>query len=167
MLSEIVVSQESCGYKSNRLGLERTFQNLCLKEWVLVNMSNYTMVDNIPLAVLFVYTLWFIWYWRNLTIFNASFSWPYNDWQPISWDTMRRAQSRMKSEIMISWEKRNHSFVKLNVDGSAQGQSGLAAAGGLIMDEYGHWIVGFTYKIGITFSLTTELWAMYHGLKLC
>ncbi|EOY33605.1 Uncharacterized protein TCM_041535 [Theobroma cacao] len=49
---------------------------------------------------------------------------------------------------MIVGEKLKQRYVKLNIDGSAKGQSGMAAAGGLIKDENGNWIVGFTFKIG-------------------
>ena len=42
--------------------------------------------------------------------------------------------------------------MKLNTDGSSLGNPGLAAAGGLIRDGNGSWVVGFTRKIGVASS---------------
>ncbi|EOY32563.1 Uncharacterized protein TCM_040555 [Theobroma cacao] len=78
-----------------------------------------------------------------------------------------REQRRVKLKVLIAWEKPWPSYVKLNVDGSAKGQPGEVTGGGIICDDKGNWIVGFTYKVGVLFSLTTELWALYQRLKLC
>ncbi|CAL5386082.1 unnamed protein product [Camellia sinensis] len=42
-----------------------------------------------------------------------------------------------------------------------------AAAGGLIRDDRGRWIAGFSKNIGVTSSssVAAELWAMSDGLK--
>ena len=59
-------------------------------------------------------------------------------------------------------------WVKLNTDGSAQGNPGLAEGGGLIRDCHGNWISGFARAIGLPLSIVAELWAIRDGLtRLC
>lgn len=47
-----------------------------------------------------------------------------------------------------------NSFVKVNVDGSAKGNPGLSAAGGIIRDRFGQWLSGFNSR----FSFLPFLW---------
>ena len=47
--------------------------------------------------------------------------------------------------------------MKLNTDGSANGNLGLAGCGGMIRDDSGQWIVGFSKCIGITSSFVAKL----------
>ena len=47
--------------------------------------------------------------------------------------------------------------MKLNTDGLANGNPGLARCRGVIRDDSGQWIVGFSKCIGITSSFATEL----------
>ena len=44
---------------------------------------------------------------------------------------------------------------------------GLAGGGGLIRDEAGVWVAGFTRKLGKVNSFCAELWALRDGLLLC
>ena len=57
--------------------------------------------------------------------------------------------------------------MKLNTDGSANGTSGLAGCGGVIRNDEGQWIVGFSKCIGITNSFAAELWGLREGFILC
>ena len=59
------------------------------------------------------------------------------------------------------------SWVKLNTDGSTQGNLGLAGCGGLLRDCHGNWISSFARAIGLTSSLAAELWAVRDGLTRC
>ena len=47
---------------------------------------------------------------------------------------------------------------------SSLGNSGLAGGGGVIRDEIGNWVVGFSRRIGVTSSFEAELWALRDGL---
>ncbi|KAK9990593.1 hypothetical protein SO802_025578 [Lithocarpus litseifolius] len=67
----------------------------------------------------------------------------------------------------IKWEKPNTGWVKLNTDGSADVASGTAGGGGLIRDDRGNWIMGFTRKIGKANCFLAEMWALRDGLLLC
>ena len=59
------------------------------------------------------------------------------------------------------------SWVKLNTNGSVQGNLGLAGCGGLLRDWHGNWISGFARAVGLTSSLAAELWAIHDGLYRC
>ena len=45
-----------------------------------------------------------------------------------------------------SWEKPDPGWIKLNTDGSSSGSVGIAVGGGLIRDEFGNWLIGFSRK---------------------
>ena len=67
----------------------------------------------------------------------------------------------------MCWEKPPPGWAKLNTDGAAVGSSGLAGCGGLIRDENGAWVAGFSRNIGSTTSFAAELWGIRDGLALC
>ena len=68
--------------------------------------------------------------------------------------------------LSIGWKPPPLGFYKLNTDGSAKGNPGMAGAGGLIRDYRGNWIGGFFRNIGFTHSLAAELWGLRDGLAL-
>ena len=54
----------------------------------------------------------------------------------------------------------------MNIDGSAIENLGIAGCGGILRDEHGHWIKGFTKKIGIN-SFVAEHQGLRDGLLIC
>ena len=56
----------------------------------------------------------------------------------------------------IKWEKANTGWVKLNTNGSADIAAGTTEGGGLIRDDRGSWIMGFTRKIDKADSFLAE-----------
>ena len=67
----------------------------------------------------------------------------------------------------IRWEKPPVGWMKLNTNGSVFGSLGVAGWGGVIRDDRGNWISGFTKRIGITNSFTAEMWGLREGLIMC
>lgn len=57
-------------------------------------------------------------------------------------------------------------WLKLNTDGSAIGNFGLASGGELIHNENGDWVMGFARSLGITFGVMAELCALKDGPTL-
>ena len=53
-----------------------------------------------------------------------------------------------------------------NIDGAVRGAPGPAGAGGVIRDEAGIWILGFSETVGHCSVLKAELRAILRGLKL-
>ena len=56
---------------------------------------------------------------------------------------------------------------KLNTDGSVLSSVGQAGCGGVVRDDHGNWIAGFTRHIGATDSFAAELCGLRDGLSLC
>ena len=67
----------------------------------------------------------------------------------------------------VRWEKPPPGWANLNTNGAAVGNPGLARCGGLIRDENGAWLAGFSRNIVSTTSYATELWGLRDGLALC
>lgn len=68
----------------------------------------------------------------------------------------------------IRWERPRSGWRKLNTDGSSLGNPGLVGGGGgVIRDEIGNWVAGFSRRIGVTSSFEAELWALRDGLTIC
>ena len=71
------------------------------------------------------------------------------------------------TNMLVSWERPGQGKQKLNTDGSAQGNSGLAGGGGILRDDQGNQVLGYSRKIGRTTSFLVELWALRDRLHLC
>lgn len=66
----------------------------------------------------------------------------------------------------IGWKPPPPSFFKLNTDGSARGNPGMASVGGLLRDPRGAWVGSFSRAICFTNSMAAELWGLRDGLVL-
>ena len=69
--------------------------------------------------------------------------------------------------IQIRWEKPLLGWVCLNTNGSALGNPGRVSCGGVIWNDRGDWIEGFSRSIEVTISFIVELWALRDNLNLC
>lgn len=67
----------------------------------------------------------------------------------------------------MRWERPPEGWSKLNTDGAVIGSMGLAGCGGIVRDDHGGWLVGFSGHIGIADSFVAELWGLKDGLILC
>ena len=139
--------------------------NACLK-------SSHT-VKGIPWFSIFSFAIWALWKQRNQVVFNNKGVNP-NISNVIFMQAMEFVycvtQPRCRNRMIvrqIKWEKPDMGWVKLNTDGAADVAAGSAGGGGLIRDDQGNWIIGFTRKIGKTSSFLAETWALRDGLILC
>ena len=67
-------------------------------------------------------------------------------------------------EKLIAWTRLSEGWVTINTDRASHGNPGRAAAGGVVRDEHGSWLVGFALNIGICSAPMAELWGVYYGL---
>ncbi|KAL6206588.1 hypothetical protein ACLB2K_023836 [Fragaria x ananassa] len=74
-----------------------------------------------------------------------------------------RAQKRIR---LVLWHPPLSPWIKLNTDGLAKGNPGLAACGGVFRDYQGHFIGGFTTPIGHHNAFFSELLAVIIGIEL-
>ena len=75
--------------------------------------------------------------------------------------------SNARTSKLVRWEKPPSGWTKLNTDGAALGNPGVAGCGGIVWDERGNWVAGFARKIRIASSFKAELWGLRDGLTLC
>ncbi|XP_061344134.1 uncharacterized protein LOC133290088 [Gastrolobium bilobum] len=68
--------------------------------------------------------------------------------------------------MKISWQFPIEGYVKLNTDGTARGNPGPAACGGVIRDSSGRWLHGFACKLGVCSAFKAELRGILRGLKI-
>lgn len=54
----------------------------------------------------------------------------------------------------------------MNIDGCMKGPSGSIGAGGLLRDNNGNWISGFTANLWKGKIIAAELWGLFFGLRL-
>ncbi|CAL2255075.1 unnamed protein product [Prunus armeniaca] len=144
------------------------------KEWLLRNLQSKRMVYNgLPWPLVFALYLWFIWKWRCKGIFDQRFVMPVDPQQLIlqyAWEWFNAnkppSPSYMPSVVQIHWIAPTHGVCKINTDGSRNSDSGSIGAGGLLRDNYGAWIKGFSVNLGVGSVLEAELWGIFWGLHL-
>ena len=74
--------------------------------------------------------------------------------------------SAPRRDHLCRWQPPGVGCVKLNTDAVCKLPMYLAAAGGLIRDNLGRWLLGFMYNIGACTPLEAELWAILEGLRV-
>ena len=57
-------------------------------------------------------------------------------------------------------------YLKLNTNGSALGNPGLAGVGRVLRDHWGWWISGFSLHVGLATNNMVELAVVKQGLKM-
>ncbi|KAJ0047890.1 hypothetical protein Pint_16241 [Pistacia integerrima] len=75
-------------------------------------------------------------------------------------------KTESKMDVPVHWSPPPKDWVKLNIEGSSIWHLGCAGAGGIVRNEFGKWLLGYTETLGNCSSLTAELNALYQGLKL-
>ena len=161
-----------------QLGVKITNQGFWLtnlQEWLDVNgkaSNNYKSGDP-PWKMIYPFALWNLWKCRNNFVFNRKSQNPRLAAEIIqqTLEFMYCVSSpRGPSQSLIRrvrWERPPEGWCKLNTDGVASGNSGLAGCGGIVRDEHGSWLASFSRRIGITTSFVAELWGLRDGLMMC
>ncbi|KAK6803132.1 hypothetical protein RDI58_000916 [Solanum bulbocastanum] len=94
---------------------------------------------------------------------------PYITW-PLEWKklcTFIENCSHDTKVTMVKWTRPQDSWVKLNTDGSAQGNPGNIGAGGILRDQKGNIIFAFAAPLGQGTNNLAEVEAAIFGLKWC
>ncbi|GKV31452.1 hypothetical protein SLEP1_g40137 [Rubroshorea leprosula] len=131
-----------------------------------------TNVLNIPWNTLFCFAIWGVWLQHNQTVHSP---------QPFQLNNLQSSIIERAAEFWASaipkatciyheenfkWAKPPPNVIKLNMDGSAKGNPGILATGGIFHDHHGNWKFGYARKIDWSNSLAAELWAIRDGLQL-
>ncbi|EOY31223.1 Uncharacterized protein TCM_038187 [Theobroma cacao] len=73
---------------------------------------------------------------------------------------------RRKEEISVGWSPPITGGIALNVDGAFKKSQRKAAAAGVLRDEHGNWLCGFSMKLEKCSAFRAELWGIFKGLSL-
>jgi ribonuclease HI len=120
-------------------------------------------------------TCWFLWKWRNKSIFEDDFQQPNNPILAIHNFTrgmdlcstqLPHPNIQRKETIYIGWKKPPEGWIKLNSDGACKRGGESSGCGGLFRNSDGRWIKGYFKKIGVCDAFHAELWGMYLGLDM-
>ncbi|CAL2237758.1 unnamed protein product [Prunus armeniaca] len=121
--------------------------------WLKVNLlSKAKWGGGLPWSVVFVFTCWYLWKWRNKHIFL-----------PLDESVVDPVKTPNGCERLGQGFS---GMFKLNVDGSRRAASACIGAGGVIRGANGNWICGFAVNLGKGQILEAELWGLYFGLHL-
>lgn len=144
------------------------FNSLGWYDWIHFNISfnkSWTQVFGIG--------LWHIWNSRNKTIFKGYMQRPTTIYKTILVDYMftnkafqeKNAATNKEQTQNMKWEKPKAGFVKINTDGCWKSMD-HASGGGVIRDDKGNWIVGFSVKFAAKTPEAAELLAIRVGLHI-
>ncbi|CAA0836031.1 Polynucleotidyl transferase- ribonuclease H-like superfamily protein [Striga hermonthica] len=152
------------------------FFRLQLEQWISFNLLHSKDLGQ-AWDRTFGVVVWKLWQWRNEFIFQGKqrtlqvckkdiFS--YIDGLSTSLAAAQKlgGTGHLRVPRWIRWMRPPPDWVKLNSDGSYNGVSGLGYAGGLLRDENGNWLGGFTLNIGYCSIMAAELWGLFRGLSL-
>lgn len=147
-----------------------------ISDWVFdnCNSSSKSRIANIPWSCIFPFILWTIWLDRNDLIHNPEIRRYSRGIVSLSkercfefWAAVDKPRNRFAfKEVQIGWSPPPSGSCKMNTDGAAKSNPGMAAAGGVLRDSRGRWLGSFARNIGWTTSLEAELWALRDGLQL-
>ncbi|RYR24105.1 hypothetical protein Ahy_B02g057597 isoform A [Arachis hypogaea] len=115
-----------------------------------------------------------LWDWRNREVHDQGYTRPPNPHREIEKKVKeireafdRRMKERIikqKEERQIKWNPPPQGWITLNTDGSRQNNK--AGCGGILRNEDGKWVGGFSYYIGDCTAYRAELWGIDQGLKI-
>jgi hypothetical protein len=117
----------------------------------------------------FTTTCWFLWIWRNKTIFKEDFQKPNNpvlvtniftrgmnlcSTQPIHWNFQRI------ETIYIDWNKTPENRIKFNNDNVSKGGGESSSCDDVFRNFDGRQIKRYIGKVGVCDALHAKLWGM-------
>ncbi|KAK9029308.1 hypothetical protein V6N11_026427 [Hibiscus sabdariffa] len=151
------------------------FFALDFKQWLFLNLTNDGNFARVSLNwnMLFGSLFWCIWCRRNDGIFGTAATQSgsvlqrgLRMQQEAVAASVRGADGagRVVTGAAVRWTKPQFGWHKLNSDGALDNRNGVASCGGLIRDDGGSWLIGFSKRIGICSVLEAELWGIYEGL---
>jgi len=126
----------------------------------------------------FAITLWYIWKWRCAHSHNAIADIPTDIGEFLLFKFQEVLQALEKgspdagqprsvlTEQWVCWEPPMGGWTVLNTDGAARGNLGPEGAGGVLRNDKGEWMTGFSEYLGHCSAMKAELKAVLRGLNI-
>ncbi|KAF7824249.1 ribonuclease H [Senna tora] len=151
------------------------FFSLNEKDWIKYNLDNNCSKNHVDdWNSMFGISCWYIWKQRNDWVFNNRHNLA-NSLIPIIYIHMRNftaannsicCDSNFQKHLeFISWKPPEQDWMKINVDGSHRKDDNSICCGGVVRDNIGRWITGFTKRLGHGSEFQAEIWAILLGLR--
>ncbi|KAK7268687.1 hypothetical protein RIF29_21393 [Crotalaria pallida] len=123
-------------------------------------------------SALFFASLWWIWRAKNAmcidhlkipipTVMNSI-----NNLYSLIKNELNPVPAASSPQRWVKWENPPAGFIAVNVDGSCFDNPGPAGFGGLLRDDLGKWLLGFSGHIGISYNLHAEIEAIRNRLEV-
>ncbi|MCH94985.1 putative non-LTR retroelement reverse transcriptase, partial [Trifolium medium] len=146
-------------------------------EWIHLNLNNkFGQNYGNDWKAIWATTCYLLWQWRNKSIHDAEFVIPERPWQVVmdyvaAYNHSMLVEEQLRHEkvqqqVDIRWLAPPPGWFALNSDGAAKLSESKAGCGGVLRNETGNWIEGFTKALGDTTAYMAELWGIYEGLRL-
>lgn len=151
------------------------FFSLKLKEWLHWNLSNAGTIDcdGNEWQLLFSTITWFLWKQRNDFVLKKKTNRGSQDivanvvlWAKSCVDRESWHYLACVSRTKNHWQHPEQGWIKLNVDGSVSNIQIRANIGGVLRDNKGQWITGFSMHTGMVEITRVEALAILEGLQL-
>lgn len=72
----------------------------------------------------------------------------------------------VQRNFLVTWEKPDEDWIKLNCDGALKFAYLRAGCGGLLQGADGYWIQGFCRFVGDILIIKAKAWALLEGVRL-
>ncbi|GAU51253.1 hypothetical protein TSUD_412460, partial [Trifolium subterraneum] len=147
-----------------------------LHQWIDLNLSTSIGIRrDLDWDAVWVTTCFWLWKWRNKRVHEPNHT---SQWKPWSFilnlvneykytkqarETEKPCQKELKD---IKWIYPAKGWVCLNTDGAAKSDTGIAGCGGILRNDNGIWICGFSKFLGNTSAYMAEVWGLYEGLSM-
>lgn len=130
----------------------QNFFNCPSGEWFLQNLlGSFSASNGISWTTLFGFTSWYLWKWRNESIFTQAESSIQAKFNQILTAvqsaiaaqrtlTMSRIQESHKVETLVGWKAPAPGCIALNTDGACRQSVNMSSAGGVFRDHNGIWL---------------------------
>lgn len=141
-----------------------------LSSWLSCNLKES---KDYSWKVTFAVAIWRLWTWRcKVCLGEEELSWDETSFvhkiRLTSLGVVNAFSGGVNStrEVrFVSWQPPDsNDAVRLNTDGSSQGNPGPSGAGGVVRTVDGQWLIGFQAKLGICSNNAAELQALRMGL---
>lgn len=154
------------------------FEENNFQSWLVINLKSNNRLDLGKWSLIFATTLDRLWWARNELVFKQIVPTAISTTARVrhlvdevqNSDRMlidlNKINSNQQMSSNINWEVPATGFVKLNCDGAVRSFYEAAACGGVLRDDNGFFLWGYSVKLGKCTVPQAELWAIIHGLKL-
>ncbi|KAL4379262.1 hypothetical protein GQ457_02G040270 [Hibiscus cannabinus] len=147
------------------------FHNLNLLDWLtsILSQPQLFTTGGVDLSTRFAVICWILWTRRNKFLFDNTFV----ESKSVLMECMELLSTMNSKPVALAltisspakWFAPPHGWVKANVDGAVRLHDSAAVCGGLIRDEEGNWLIGFSRSLGCCSVLFAELWGVHDALK--